>query len=636
MAGGGTIRYELDVVRSEPDLEHILKLWRRLASYWRPQDALDDEVRAMEVMDQPIAAAKAVGVGGPGARLQSGIWAQLVKRDAAIITFTPFIRFNPPDPEDPKSREESSLLESWMNAALGRSGLSATLIERLARSLIGYGRAWTKTLWVPQAWAGPEFEEAAEGLGSGDGEARKGAARRLQALRRDAWPFTIRYVDPLRTYTYFDSPFHLPEVIEVRRMTKEAAAASYGTEAVEAAGSVGGHVEVIEYSNHEWQATVIPARSGGRLVNIWRHGLGRSPYTLAETNITTTTIEGLRWLPSLFHAKELIQAFDEALSDWRTNTHENALGHILQFFDPEYLAEDDKTAGRPKANVLEPGGVSAWVKGEDVRLGPVPTLTPEHGSFRQFLYSMIQANAVQPVLQGETKSGDSFTLIAGAHQIAERKFSPAMDALLQAAEDRARALIRCLRALAADPLGDTGKVFVFDRYRGKGAVGITAADTIGWESAIQARGEPALPMDRNREVAIAQGLRALGVAETLVLEELRYEDPEGVRRRSQKEKLEASIFEQVILPYAVQRAQQKIQAPTEAEMAQLQQLQGAASPGVAQAVQGALSGQGAPAPPEGEAAPAGAPPGLLQAMANMRRAGTPYAPRMEMGGLAGP
>jgi len=635
---------------AEPTTEHVLSLARRLRSYWRPQDNLDEEIRALEIMDTPIYAARTSGTAAAGKRLQSGIWTQLVKRDAAIISFVPWIRFNPPDPEDAGARAHSSTLEAWTNAALARSAADSVLQERLARSLIGYGRAWTKTLWLPSVWADDEYTAAVERLeqAAAEGE-RTEAARELEALRRSRWPLTIRYVDPIGTYTYFDASCWLPEVIEVRRMTADAARTVYGsspeTEDFLNTARSGALIEVIEYANHEWQATVL-SRQGARtgvLANAWRHGLHRSPYTLAETNITTTTVEGLRWVPTLFHAKEIIQAFDENLSDWRTNTHEHALGHIMQFFNPEFLSEDDKDAGRPKAQNLEAGGVSAWIAGEDVKQAPVPALTAEHENFRNFLYSLIQSNAIQPVLQGETKSGDSFTLLAGSHQIAERKFGPAMDAMLAAAEDRARSLLRCVLAINASPAGHPGKIYVYDRYQQKGALGIGPKDIIGWEAAIQARGQPALPMDRNREVAIAQGLTSLGVAQTLVLEELRFEDPEGVRRRSQREQLEAAIFQQVIVPYAVQRAQQTLRQATPEEQQRMQGLMGEASPGVAQAVQGLLAGGAPPgpeaAPPGGP--PAGPPPGpegsippeLLQALSNVRRAGVPYAPREQVGAL---
>lgn len=614
---------------TKPTAGYVRDFARRMEAQYQRQTLVDKEVMKLEAMQQFIAAAKTPNSPGPGHSLRSGIWNQLVRRDAAIATIEPYVRFSPPNPQDEADRRHSSLLEAWANSALKKSGLTVTVRELMARSLIGYGRCWTHLCYDPRVWGDSDMNDATDRLleDPGNTEIRK----EIEAYKRDRWPFRLRYVDPIGTFSYsFNGTRHLPEVIEIRKMTAEAIRSEYG---IDVEGDSRTEIEVFQYANWEWEATVVGRDNPQMAREPWEHDLGKNPYTLEESNLMPVNQYGIRWFPALFHAKEMIEAFDEALSDWRTNTHENAIGIMVQSYDPDHYELTPEMLGRPEVVPMEPGGTIAKWNTDTFDLAPTPTLTREHGEFRQFLYSFIEQNAIQPILQGETKSGDSQTLIAGAVGLAERKFSPAISAIKAGQEDRVVTLLRGVGALNRDYPAIPDKVWIFDSFKGKGAIGIGPKDVIGWENAIQARGEPAIPLDEHRKWSIAQIKIGLGIPETQVFEEAGYEDPEAIVRLGMKEKGRRAVFEQVVLPTIIQRATAKATEPTPAQASQLAGM-GPGSPGLEAFM--AQMNAGAPEVPPGMPPDAGMPPGtggngnLLQAASNIARAGVPQTPQVPM------
>ncbi len=609
-----------------PDAEYVRDFARRMQSRFSRQDTVDKAVMELEAMTQPIAAAKVKGQDStPGRALRSGLWNQLVRRDAATVTMGIYIRFNPPDPTDDDDRKHASLLEAWVNSGLLLSGLTAEMNELLARSLIGYGRNWTNFCHDPRVWADDDMKQVVDRYAAEEDEKEREAIKKdIDAYKRDRWPFRLRYVDPIGTYGYGFDPGvrRLAEVVECRKMTADDIENEYGAKAIPAGTKKGDtELEVYPYANHFHEATVIGVENPV-LAHTFQHDLGRSPYTLEESNLIPVNQYGVRWFPALYHAKGLIEVFDRVLSDWETNTHENALGTIIEYYDPNHLEVTAEATGRPKVQVLKAGSQIAMLMTEKVEKGPVFELTQEHGNFRNFLYNLIEQNAIQPVLQGETKSGDSQTLIASSVGLAERKFSPAVSARKAGYEDRAEILMRGVGALNKAYPNSPDKVWVFDNFKGKGAIGVGPKDLLGWEKARQARGEPAIPLDDNRKWAVAQIKINAGVPESQVFEEMGYEDPEAMIRQGFKEQARRAAFEQVGIPTFIQRATQQVMQPKPAEQQQLAQMQGTGSPGLEQFMQ-MMQGGGGTMPPG-----MGANGNLMQAASNMARTGVPQAPQL--------
>jgi hypothetical protein len=539
---------------------YIKKYAERKKRQYSQQDNLDTAILALELMDNKIGVAMPPDSSGKPNALHFGIWNQLVRRDAAVLTVEPFIHFNEPNPDDAKDREHSSKLEGFVNTAIKKSKVLPSMTEMLRRDLVGKGRAWRFTSQVPQVWATEEIEALVE-----KAEEEKDTDKKLALLsdieekQRDNWPIRIRYVNPVGTYTDFGGTRWLPEVVECRKMQCDSIKDAYDIDCG-CEESRGKDHEVYVYANWKCCATVIDTKDA-ELAHYWEHHLNKNPYSLAETNITDSD-RGYRWMPQLFHAKGLIEELDKLISDRSTNSHNTALGHVMQIHDREEYPEDMIKKGRPEVVDMKPGGTTAWWGIKQVIQAPQPELTEQHTEHFKFVYEAVMRHADYPIERGETKSGDTGVSLTTSYQISQRRFSPSLDAIVAEAEDQAITVTRVPAALNSEYPGSVDKLTIFDQYKGHGALSVTPKDFLGQQMAIQAIVEPAIPVDRNRQLANARSLQEIQMSRQTVYEEAGIEDPETEIRNANRQAMLDAAIQQVGIPTAIQLSTFRFKQPT--------------------------------------------------------------------------
>ena len=600
------------------DAEYVRKFADRMKARNSQQDALDKDVLALEQLENRIAVATKPG-SNEVTPLHMGLWRQLVMRDAAGLTVESFIKFIEPDPTSQEDKEHSALLEAFVNSAVRKSRETPALIELNRRDLVGKGRAWNWTGPVPQIWATEEIEaKTKEYQDEEDLKKKEELAAELASMKRDNWPIVDRYVNPIGTWTYFGGRHWLPEVVECRKLPCDSIQDEYDIDC--GCAKKDSEHDCYVYANWVCCATVICTGSKNAqstLANYYEHHLNKNPYSLAEANVDESG--PVRWRSHLIHARNKMEKLDELLSDISTNTHKAALGHIMQIFKRDEYPEEMIESGRPKVVPLDPGGVTAWWDINDVKQAPVPEITEEVWRLASFLYNDIIRTAMTPVEQGETKSGDTGVQITTAYQIAQRRFNPYLDAIGAQDEDKALTIMRCPAALNYMYPDSLDPLTIFDQYKNKGAISVTPRDMTGWEQARVARLEPAIPVDRYRQISNAAGLRDLGFSRQTVYAEAGVEDPETEIRNANRQLMLDAAIQQVGIPAALQLASSKLVEATPEAMQAISQMLPNASPPLQQALGAAGIGNGTtsgqPTSPES------------QSMANIRRQNIPQAPQ---------
>ena len=609
---------------SEPTADYVVKFAKQMETYWQNQSAADILALALLNMTNPVTPAVAGKKSTETPKsLRTGLLAQQNDRDAAIISIKSFIKFNPPNPSDQEERDHASFLEATVNSALLKSGYDATLARQISGSNLDIGRSWTKLCYDPTIWADKHMTALAEKkeklAGADDVEGAKAVTKEMEAYRRDNWPLYIEYVPARNTWSTKSGltgrgKRHLPEVVEIRKMSCSDIRNSYDKKCDCGEHSTTDH-DVYVYGNHQWEMTVL---KDAVELHKFHHALGKSQYTVENSIVARDNDRNIFWSSTVYAIKDLADTLDQLMSDWRTNTHENARAHLMQVYDHE---RDEGNLGRPADQPIEPGGTSTWWLGEDLRLAPTAALTEQHQWFMTFVDGFLKAGSLRSaVSRGETKSGDPQTLFASAIKMAERDLEPIMAARRLGDEDRADTVMRCVVAINKDYPDNPDPLIIYDRFKGQGALKLYPKDVIGWYEGIQARAERAYPADRNQDMDYAQGLLQFRVPVTDILEELGKEDPDAIVTRGLQEQLKLAMFDQIVVPAAIQRSSQRLmEAPPNA-----QQQIASQAPKASQPVQNLLAqALQQPAGPVVDGTD-------LQAAANGRRSGVPQAPQMPM------
>ena len=176
--------------------------------------------------------------------------------------------------------------------------------------------------------------------------------------------------------------------------------------------------------------------------------------------------------------------------------------------------------------------------------------------------------------------------------------------------------MRVPAALNFEYPGSVDKLTIFDQHEDRGELSVTPKDMLGWENAIQARIEPAIPVDRNRQLANARSLQEIRMSRQRVYAEAGEEDPETEIRNANRQAMLDAAIQQVGIPTAIQLATFKFKQPTPEATQAISSLMPDATP----ALQDVLTGAGVGVPPAGPSGEGGA---ISQGMANMRRATSP-------------
>lgn len=631
---------------SEPDADKIVKLAKRLEERWGQQAVLDDAMLPYVMMEAVHKSVAKNDDGKPGQAFRSGIGGVLWREDTALMKVYPGIHVNVPT-EDPEDEDHASgVLEPWLTAAFRISQQGGEVWLRQPEDLDLLGRAWSNVYHFPGLWADdPEYqkllkrwEEAEE-----DSDEFKEIEKEIQAFRRDNWPIRWRYVDPRHTWTTFNGERWLPEVVEVRKMTRADIEEVYGEKALpEGVKGDGMHdsteIDVYDWANWVYCATVASYGGGERaeskfLKKPFRHNLGRNPYVLTEANLAPPNDKGIRWTGALFYAQDSIKLFDQIIADLQMNHMENTRAPVVPFLDPEARQDSEILAGRDGQMELGPGAEKqAMLAKERLELVPVPQINPQSIALLQEIKELIQQNFIRPVERGQALSGTSQNLFTSQVEIAQREFDPLMLALAEGGKQVCQLMMRCVFALNEGYQDYPDKVYVFTDMakskKRKGVIGVGPKDVKGWENAVQLRMQKAIPMAPLIQYNTAQAALAVGLSPATVYEkDLGFENPLAEIRKARLFELEKEAFNQAVQE-VVKRAGQKLQQATAGQVTDIARLFTHASPGLQEFLATLGQGGGASPPAAGNAnATIPAPPGTLQGMANMRRAGNVQNPQ---------
>ncbi|MFQ5472214.1 MAG: hypothetical protein ACE5FA_04930, partial [Dehalococcoidia bacterium] len=613
------------------DADHIKRFAERMKTFWANQDNLDPAFSDIDKMRPAIEVATNKNDPKP-VTFRTGILGRQNKKEASVLNILPFAHFNPTDREDPKAVALANLLESWAAGAAQRSMKTGNTQRVIPDKGVRFGRAWEETIVDPSVWATPEFKEMAERIAAMDKGSAAEAEEKLAMMKRDNWPVMTREVETRGTWTYFSGKVWLPEVIQIRQMTRdEIDAEGWALPTEHANRRDSTKIEVLYYTNHRYAKTVISGKIP-TITHSFKHDLGMNPVYLGEFVRAPENDMNIRWQPSMYHAKEMAEALDEALSDWRTAQRETTRAQIGMFFDKTEYDEDQMVNGRPKEVTIEPGGpmIPFWL-GEKVERIPGPVMNEQATMYLNFVYGAVREEVKRPTQEGDFKSGTSNNLAVTASQLAERDFDPMVAALRQMWLAKTKLLMRSVVRINAEFPSFPDNLAVYDpNVTGEGFLEVGPDDVIGMEAGIQIRAERAIPIDKNLLLSQARQEKELELPpEVYMGATLGHEDVPALVRAANRHAGKQALFKEVLMPLVIERTVTLAQRLSPQEQAELEKLATGASGGLLQAI--GLNPQSA-AVPGSQAAVAAATNGATgrstgQSAANVGRTAVPQNPQ---------
>ncbi len=590
--------------------KEITQLWENFKDQYREQDVHDELMSSYMLMKNEVDVHKSKDSKSPVKGFRSGIGGMLVEQDAALLISSPQIHFQPPDPEDEDDRKKiDSTLEPWAKGAWDRSQQSMEVWRFLSRPLIGLSRAWDNILPHPHLWTTTAVSEIVERLNdSKDHKEKTKLERQIRMAKTNIWPIRWTMVPTRKTYADYRSTYHLPEVIESRMMTAGAIVDRWGEDALPGPlrnrkkgllrRDDTSEIPVLIWANHNHTAVVIPNNEDPRLVAPFEHGFGRSPYECAIDKTLIDNDLGILFPGALFYVRNIIDSYDELLSDYRELHRDHARTERVVFVSRDSYDIGQLSDGRPAKIPIE-DGMTLWMGEEEIKLIDLPEIGNEKFAYLGKLEGQIREAQRSGVLRGEILSGTSQNAFTTAYQVAERELEPATKALAfigTAAVERF--------FLSVKNLGEPVAIFTE-----KGMVEVEP-DDVEWVPAIKLLIGRAIPIDLSILTDIATRLQALGLSPQTWMGALNLENPGQEQRMANLAQLRAQIFTEVIIPAVLKRLSEPDPFTPE-QVQELEGLVGNASPDLNQFFQGQTESN-LPGP-------------LRQIMANQARQGIPQA-----------
>ena len=596
------------------DTDYIKKFAERMKRRWANQDKVDERFAGMYTKEGSIEVADR-GTDDVIA-ISSGIAGQGIDQDVSLITVSPFLRVNSPDPDNDKlTRRINTQIEPWLAAVRKRAAVGP-VEERQIGDMPPFGRGWSNVFPLPKIWSDnakfkkllKEYRDLVEGAGK-EGDI-KSARKDLELFRRDHFPIRHRYVDVRNTWPQLSDEVWLPEVVEIRKMTKGDIESNYDEMPGDIDEMSAEHeVEVLVYANWVFTATIINSRDDPKMVHKFEHGMGANPYILMEGPLMKSNSQGIRWKSSLWHIADDIEAYDSLMSDYMNNHRMNAITPRVWYHRDDGGETDPQLGGRPTPFKLKPNeDVNLWASVEKVELAPVPLIQPQAIQLLQEFQQRIDSAFLQPQLGGESKSGESNVLYNTRTQVADRRFQGYTAAIQAGAEQFGKLAFRCVIALNKD-VPETDKVAAYSEKHGWLEVG--PEDVDGLEELIQGRIDRTMPINMNQKYAMAQAAKTLNLPDSWIWPTiLNIEDPEQVQKEQFLQAVDASLME-----YAIQQIQIRagvlLEAALEGQLPRQEEIAGL-PPAFQQALGGLDQGM--------------IPGNVMQGMANQRRDGVAEAP----------
>lgn len=596
----------------KPNAEKITELDKRWdGKKWSQQKAHDALMVSYMTVKNEVDAAKSKSSQRDIKGLRTGIGHQLIEQDSALLVSSPKITFNAPDPEDEKDKEFiNSVLEPWTHGAWNLSQQALDVWRFLSYSLIGLSRAWDNILPHPHLWATNEMDELVSAYNDAkDPEKKKGVEKKIKMVKAGIWPIRWIRVPTQRTWTTFDTEYHLPEVIEHRMMSRQAIVDRWGEDVIPKRtkgwgpwkGEETSDQDVLLYANWEHTGVVIPDDEDPRLVSEFRHGFGRSPYEIGIDKMLIENETGVVFPGALYAVRNILDAYDELMSDYRENHRDHARTERVVYLNRDTYPMDQLEKGRPQSIPIKDG--MALFSDEKVDLVPIPVLGEEKYNYLNKLEELIRETQRSSVLRGQLLSGTSQNAFTTAYQVAERELEPATLALRGMGEAAIHRFFKCVERLDEPvPL-----------YTELGMVEAEPEKIKGWGPSGQVQLQRTIPIDLSLLASIAERYSALGIPPEIWMDQvLNFANPAMVERMGNLYELRRAVHTQVTIPAVLQR----LQTPepfTDQQATELEGLMGQTSPDLQEFLVGQFPDQ--------------LPGNVMQSISNMRREGIPQNPQ---------
>lgn len=592
----------------KPNAEKIVELDRRWDQVeWAKQKTHDELMVSYMVVKNEVDAAKSKNSRREVKGLRTGIGHQLIEQDSALLVSNPKITFNVPDPENEKDKNHvNSVLEPWAHGAWHLSQQALDVWRFLSYSLIGLSRAWDNILPHPHLWATTEVEELVTAYNDArEPEKKKEVEKKIKMTKAGIWPIRWVRVPTQRTWTTFKTEYHLPEVIEHRRMKKNDIVDRWGEDVIPKKtrswmpwkNDDTTDQDVIIWANWCYSAVIIPDEEDPKIASEFYHNFGRSPYEVGIDKMLIENETGVVFPGALYAVQNILDSYDELMSDYRENHRDHARTERVVYVNRDTYPMDQLEKGRPQSISIKDG--MTLFDDEKIELVPIPVLGEEKYAYLTKLEELIRETQRSSVLRGQLLSGTSQNAFTTAYQVAERELEPATMALRGMGEAAIHRFFRSVERLDEPvPL-----------YTDRGMVEVTPDDVKGWWPAAQVQLQRTIPIDLSLLASIAERYSALGIPPEIWMDQvLNFANPQMVERMGNLYELRRAVHTQVTIPAVIQRLQQPVSF-TDQQAAELEGLMGQTSPDLQEFLVGQFGQQ--------------LPGNVMQSISNMRREGIP-------------
>jgi hypothetical protein len=451
---------------------------------WESQKAHDDEMLALylqnydvKITDPAQAAKKAAERAAAGddtnqdlEALALGRGGQMVDQDSHLISVMWTHHVNAAG-DSPKAKERASKLEKFLDGACLRMEELAPepQMPKLRKDLILYHRAILTVFPVPEAWADPRFLQ------------HEGEADEDYALRRE---LELRG-EILGEYRYDEKA-----QLGAKKLTEK-----YGDSRV---GLTENRL-VAEYldSDRYFLFNVDDRET----LKSWDHGMGVNPGVLF-TGPATPENDDIHWGGGLLHARHVLRAHDEAISNIFTNLRRDTRALTVVYHDPK-LESGGPSRGRPKKKVLKPGGQEDLWVGEDIKRVGSAASNQDYGIALNESRRAIEDIALRRSHLQAMKSDVTGTATRLAGEFVQMEMSDYAGGIRTGGRKVAIRIFRAVRALEADVAeirNETTPEKVYVRYEGKEEateeIAVSAAEVENYDDLVQVRWEFRTPSDQ--------------------------------------------------------------------------------------------------------------------------------------------